>query len=130
MSAPWMRWFNTHILDIFPDDIGAFFEPLIRDVATAGGAAITEAVQAAVDEYNADGSIDLGTVFSLAVEAGKKALASQGVVDDVEHIAIGVAAAAVSNLQAKSVGAVLPTATTAAQTVPEVEAAATEGTTT
>lgn len=110
MFSGLIRWFNQNVAPSISSEVSTFLAPLALDVETAGGSALTQAVQVAVNQANA-GKFDIGQIFQAGVDAGKGYLTSQGVTD-LNHAVIGVAAAAISNLHAASVGAVVNVAHT------------------
>lgn len=102
MFSGLIRWFEQHVLPAVSTDVQTFAQPLLLDIESAGGAALTAAVQTAVTQaagLTSGGAVDAGKVLQAGIDAGKALLATKGL-SDLEHAAVGVAAAAVANLHA------------------------------
>lgn len=104
MFSDIVRWFESKVAPSISTETSSFFAPLVLDVESAGGAALTAVVQAAVNDINTQGHFTPAQMFQAGVDAGKKYLVDNGL-PDLEHAVIGVAAGAVANLHAASIGA-------------------------
>lgn len=98
MFSGLVRWFEQHVLPSISSEVTTFAQPLLLDIESAGGALLTAAVQAGVNQASA-GTLDAGKILQAGIDAGKALLVSKGL-PDLEHAVVGAAAAAVANLHA------------------------------